>query len=92
MSECVCVRMCVKTGLVVAQGLRYGVKCILEASKLTRKWDFETMDWGKKLKDALAAFPFFSFLPVPSHPFSPSSPCLHLQYLSLSTPPNPLYL
>lgn len=40
---------CVKTGLAVALGLRYGVECILEASKLAGKWDFETMNW-KKLK------------------------------------------
>lgn len=46
---CACMRMCVKTGLAVALGLRYGVECILEASKLAGKWDFETMDW-KKLK------------------------------------------
>lgn len=47
MSVSVCA--CVKTGLAVALGLRYGVECILEASKLAGKWDFETMDW-KKLK------------------------------------------
>lgn len=39
--------VCVKTGLAVALGLRYGVECILVASKLTGKWDFETMDWKK---------------------------------------------
>jgi len=47
MSVSVCVRMCVKTGLAMALGLRYGVECILEASKLAGKWDFETMDWKK---------------------------------------------
>lgn len=46
---CVGAGVCVKTGLAVALGLRYGVECILEASKLAGKWDFETMDC-KKLK------------------------------------------
>lgn len=83
---------CVKTGLAVALGLRYGVECILEASKLAGKWDFETMDWKKlKRKDALAAllhlplmlfrshfFPAFIFFPFP----------LLLRLLSPSLPPS----
>lgn len=46
---CMYMHVCAETGLAVALGLRYGVECILEASKLAGKWDFETMDW-KKLK------------------------------------------
>lgn len=53
---------CVKTGLAVALGLRYGVECILEASKLAGKWDFETMDCKKtQMKGRNCSTPSFGF-------------------------------
>lgn len=86
MNERVCVRacahVCVKTGLVVAQGLRYGVECILEASKLAGKWDFETMDLKKKTQlkgctRSAASLVLFFFSLFPS---------LHLYSLFLCSP------